>query len=192
MGDRSDCVTFESDLECILLAAQSLRSLGLFPKYCSLRINTLGDTQSREAYRIALLKYLEPIKQNLSELSVSRLERGSVLRILDSKDPQDQLLLQDAPCLSDYLSNESAARFKSILKGLEAVGIDYTWDTKLVRGLDYYSHTCWEFVEQHNEQLGLGVSHSAILAGGRYDMLACSFGSKAIPSVGYTFTFNFN
>src|SRR5690606_37010045 len=127
-----------------------------------LEINTLGDHESREAYKKALLSYLSPLRTKLSLESQDRLERNP-LRILDSKSDQDQEMVKEAPAYSDYLNDTSKMFFKDVCMGLEMLEIPYKTNPHLVRGLDYYCHTTFEFV---TDLLG---AQSAIIAGGRYD-----------------------
>ena len=113
----------------------------------------------------------------LSPLSKLRFDRGAYLRVLDSKEAQDKIIMISAPKFSDYLSSSSRERFDSLLKKLNLLSISFIWDEQLVRGLDYYSHTCFEFVSSND---GLTV-----LAGGRYDGLAEAFGHSSLPSIGW-------
>ncbi|TMW60639.1 hypothetical protein Poli38472_000681 [Pythium oligandrum] len=175
------------DVEVIGMAAHALESLGIKSK-TSLHINSLGDTESRARYRVALEEFFTQYKQDLSADSVSRLERGSVLRILDSKSETDQTIIQDAPRLKQFLSTESLERFDSVLNGLAALGVTYEENSRLVRGLDYYSHTVFEFVEQversadDDEDSKSGI---AVLAGGCYDGLTELLGGASIPCIGW-------
>jgi histidyl-tRNA synthetase len=147
----------------------------------SLQINSLGDEVSRFKYRQVLESYLTKHKDSLSPLSRSRIERGSVLRVLDSKESEDAIVVQDAPTLDSYLSPESSARFQRVLEGLGVLGLPYTVNQRLVRGLDYYNDTCFEFVAT-DPQTG---SQQAIVAGGRYDKLAEIMGGQPTPGVGW-------
>jgi len=146
-----------------------------------LEINSLGDEASRANYRVGLETYLKKHKDSLSPLSKSRLERGSVLRVLDSKEEADAVIVQDAPTLSTHLSPSSSSRFKQVLEGLDSIGLKYTINQRLVRGLDYYNDTCFEFVTKAD---GTGPGH-AVIAGGRYDKLAEIMGGQSTPGIGW-------
>ncbi|KAG1684082.1 hypothetical protein DVH05_007922 [Phytophthora capsici] len=174
------------DTEVIAMAADALGALGIEDKVV-LELNTLGDNESRARYRAALEVFFSKCKDELSSDSINRLERGSVLRILDSKSEIDQNIIVDAPQLSDFLSDEAKARFDNVLSGLDALGISYQQNHRLVRGLDYYSNTVFEFVERpasdgDEETVGGGI---AVLAGGCYDGLAESLGGPATACVGW-------
>ena len=167
-----------ADVEVIEAARDLFSSFGLEDKV-SLQINSLGDQESRDAYRAALVEYFSDLRNDLSEDSQTRLEKNP-LRILDSKDKGDQALVAKAPKLQDSLNQESQDFFGEVLNGLEILDIDYTLNPNLVRGLDYYCHTAFEFV---SDSLG---AQSAVLAGGRYDKLAQLLGNKdPIPSIGW-------
>ncbi|PRP87027.1 histidine--tRNA ligase [Planoprotostelium fungivorum] len=155
-----------SDAEVIQVATDLLSRLGLSQE-TTLEINTLGDRDSREHYRAHLKEYLSERKDKLSMDSQQRLEKGNVLRVLDSKDPKDGEIISDAPTIHDYLNTESKTRFERVRECLNAVGIPYLLNPTLVRGLDYYSHTVFEFKVKE----GLGRQQNTILAGGRYDGL---------------------
>jgi len=167
----------EADVEQIAMAWRLLRELGLGDKVI-LHLNTLGDVESRVAYREALVAYFEARKDKLSEDSVRRLETNP-LRILDSKDEGDKLIVADAPLLSAHLNEASRTFFESVKAGLEAVGVPYKHDERLVRGLDYYTHTAFEFV---TTELG---AQGTVLAGGRYDGLIEKLGGPAVAGVGW-------
>jgi histidyl-tRNA synthetase len=152
-----------------------LSNLGL-SSAAKLEINTLGDDQSRLRYRDVLREFFQSHLSRLSPLSRDRLERGSVLRILDSKEKEDKELIQMAPVNSDHLTPQSKDRFQSILASLDQLNIPYAVNPRLVRGLDYYSETCFEWVSNS--------SGSAILAGGRYDALVKQMGGPDIPGIG--------
>ncbi|KAL3673520.1 hypothetical protein V7S43_001228 [Phytophthora oleae] len=176
------------DTEVIAMAADALGVLGIEDKVV-LELNTLGDNDSRARYRAALEAFFSKCKDELSSDSISRLERGSVLRILDSKSEIDQKIIVDAPQLSAFLSDESKTRFDNVLSGLDALGISYRQHPGLVRGLDYYSNTVFEFVERpvtsdadSEAKVGGGI---AVLAGGCYDGLAESLGGPATACVGW-------
>lgn len=165
------------DVEVIAVGAAILRQLGIADK-TTLELNTLGNTASRDAYRTALVEYFGGHRDRLSEDSRDRLERNP-LRILDSKDPGDRELVADAPLFDDYLDAESRDFFAAVTDGLDAIGIAFTRNPRLVRGLDYYSHTAFEFT---TDALG---AQGAVLAGGRYDGLVELMGGPATPGVGW-------
>jgi len=167
-----------SDVEVIALAHDVLEKLGVGQKV-ELQINSLGDQESRQAYRDVLVTYFSDLKDHLSEDSQRRLDKNP-LRILDSKDEGDRVLVEKAPNLKDYLNGASQDFFGEVLDGLAVLKIPYVLNPHLVRGLDYYCHTAFEFV---TDSLG---AHSAVLAGGRYDSLAQMMGHKdPIPSIGW-------
>ena len=162
------------EVDVISMAYNFLDSITLIDEGTSLLINTLGDVDSRLAYRDVLVEYFESVKNDLSEDSYRRLERGSVLRILDSKAKEDQAIIRDAPEFLVHLSDGSKDHFERVLSGLNALGIDYSIDSRLVRGLDYYSHTVFEFVRDPGARDGSGKpvgQVGTLLAGGRYDSL---------------------
>ncbi len=169
--------TPEFDVDMIAMAWRLLCELGQGDKVI-LHLNTLGDAESRVAYRDALVAYLEQHKSKLSEDSVRRLETNP-LRILDSKDEGDKVIVADAPLLSDHLNEPSRAFFEAVKAGLEAVGVPYKHDERLVRGLDYYTHTAFEFV---TTELG---AQGTVLAGGRYDGLIEKLGGPKVAGVGW-------
>lgn len=166
-----------ADVEAIALAYYSLEALGIADK-AQLEINTLGDYDSRQAYRQALIDYFTPLASQLSEDSQQRLHRNP-LRILDSKDQGDRLLIAGAPRFDDYLNEDSQKFFESVCDGLNQLGIAYTVNRQLVRGLDYYNHTAFEFV---TTELG---AQGTILAGGRYDGLMAQMGGPETPGIGW-------
>lgn len=166
----------ESDVEVIALAYDLLRGLGL--ETFTLSINTLGNAASRANYREALLAYLRPLAEQLSEDSRNRLEKNP-LRILDSKAPQDKEIAVGAPVFEAFLDEESQAYFAVVQEQLTALGIPFVINPKLVRGLDYYSHTVFEFT---TDRLG---AQDAIGGGGRYDGLFEQIGGKPTPGVGF-------
>jgi histidyl-tRNA synthetase len=166
-----------ADIEVIALGAQILAELGVAGRV-SLELNSLGDPASRHTYRDLLVSYLGAHRERLSADSQTRLERNP-LRILDSKDPTDSEILAGAPSLADSLNDESRAFFASVLAGLDALDIDYVLNPKLVRGLDYYTHTAFEFV---TTELG---AQGAVLAGGRYDGLVATMGGPDTPGIGW-------
>lgn len=167
----------KADIEVLGLGAHILDALGLKDKV-TLELNTLGDSESRAAYRDALVAYFGAYKDDLSEDSRMRLEKNP-LRILDSKDEGDRKLVADAPVLSAYLNDASRAFFDELLDGLAAMGITYTVNPRLVRGLDYYCHTAFEFTTT-----ALGAQ-GTVLAGGRYDGLIGMMGGPATPGIGW-------
>lgn len=166
-----------ADVEVIALGAQFLDGLGLKDRV-QLHINTLGDAESRAAYRAALVDYFSGHKNQLSEDSLARLEKNP-LRILDSKDEGDRKIVTGAPQLHDYLNDVSRDFWQQVCAGLDDIGIAYEIDQKLVRGLDYYCHTVFEFV---TNDLG---AQGTVLAGGRYDGLMQMLGGPVCPSVGF-------
>jgi histidyl-tRNA synthetase len=172
LGDSSPL----ADAESIALAAETLKTLGIINT--TLEINTLGDKESRARYRDVLVNFLQSHKNRLSEDSLIRLEKNP-LRILDSKSPADQAVLENAPHLSDFLTSESKAFFEDVLSALQNLGISYEINPYLVRGLDYYSHTAFEF---RTTELG---AKSTVLAGGRYDDLSSCLGGPALPGIGW-------
>lgn len=167
----------EADVEVIALAAHILQALEVLNK-TTLHLNTLGDLESRQAYRKALVDYLQDKRTALSSESQIRLEKNP-LRILDSKSPADQHILENAPVLSEFLSPASKEFFQRVCEGLENLGISYHINPKIVRGLDYYCHTAFEFITQ---DLG---SQGTVLAGGRYDGLVKTLGGPDIPGIGW-------
>jgi histidyl-tRNA synthetase len=166
-----------ADVEVIALGAQILRTLGLEDDV-TLELNTLGDPTSRRAYRDLLVEYLSAYRADLSADSQVRLERNP-LRILDSKDPGDREILKGAPTLDACLNEESRAFFEAVRAGLDALGIAYVLNPLLVRGLDYYTHTAFEFT---TGKLG---AQGAVIAGGRYDGLIAAMGGPDTPGIGW-------
>ncbi|MDL2195507.1 histidine--tRNA ligase [Shewanella algae] len=165
------------DAEVLMLSASLWQKLGL-TGHVSLELNTLGDSDERAAYREALVAFLEQHKDKLDEDSQRRMY-SNPLRVLDSKDQQVQALLADAPALMDYLGEDSKAHFARLCELLEAVGIQYRVNPRLVRGLDYYNRTVFEWV---TDSLG---AQGTVLAGGRYDGLVSQLGGKETPAVGF-------
>lgn len=165
------------DVESIALGAAILDALGLAGKYTA-EINTLGSTASRAAYRDKLVAYLSGFRDRLSKDSLDRLERNP-LRILDSKDPGDREVIAGAPTLPEHLDDESKNFFAAVCGGLDALGVSYKVSPHLVRGLDYYCHTAFEFT---TDELG---AQGTLLAGGRYDGLIATMGGPQIPGVGW-------
>jgi histidyl-tRNA synthetase len=167
----------QGDVEVLALAAHTLKALGVGDK-TMLEINTLGDAESRTAYRTVLVKYLEGFRDKLSEDSRQRLERNP-LRVLDSKDEGDKRIVADAPLFSDYLTEAATNFFTDVRSGLDRLGIAYKINPRLVRGLDYYCHTAFEFT---TDALG---AQGTVLAGGRYDGLIETMGGPSTPGVGW-------
>ena len=174
MGEKSPYL----DFEIILIANNLLNELGIDKKHFKLILNSLGSQEDQKNYSKILIDYLTQYKSKLSETSLSRLEKNP-LRILDSKDEQDKEILQNAPFISENLSQESAHYFNQLKELLKNNGIDFTIDHKLVRGLDYYTDTAFEF--QTNED----KRQNAILAGGRYDKLISLISTRDIPGIGW-------
>ncbi len=166
-----------ADVELLVMADQLLKELGINDGV-TLQLNTLGDTQSRDAWRSALVSYFNDHRDVLSEDSLARLEKNP-LRILDSKDPDDRGVAHAAPKIDDYLSAEASDFFAAVTSGLDAAGVAWTRDAALVRGLDYYRHTAFEFV---TDRLG---AQGTVLGGGRYDGLIENLGGPATPAVGW-------
>ena len=172
-----------ADIEVISLGYEFLKKLNVTDKI-TLKINSLGDTDSRLTYRKVLINYLNDYKFKLSKDSIKRLSENP-LRILDSKNEIDQKILINAPNVLDYLNEESKERFQNVCEGLNVLKIKYEIDKNLVRGLDYYCHTAFEFI---TDQLG---AQGTVLAGGRYDGLLKSLGSKKkISAVGAAINLN--
>ena len=165
------------DIEVIALGAAILDGLGILSK-ATLELNTLGNTESRSTYREKLIAYFNDYRTDLSEDSQDRLERNP-LRILDSKDRRDRDIVTGAPEFSDSLDTESAEFFAAVTEGLDSLSIDYCLNSRLVRGLDYYCHTAFEFT---TEELG---AQGTILAGGRYDGLVEQMGGTKTAGVGW-------
>lgn len=164
------------DVECISLAHETLMALGI--RDFKLELNSLGDKASRAAHREALIQYLNQFKDSLSLDSQTRLEKNP-LRILDSKDPGDKKIVEGAPDAKSFFTAESKNFWDKVKEGLSALNIPFTENKNLVRGLDYYSHTVFEFT---SDQLG---AQSTILGGGRYDGLIEIMGGPATPAVGW-------
>ena len=167
----------QADVELLAMADQLLKELGIADGV-TLMLNTLGDGASRDAWRGALIDYFRGVKGELSEDSLDRLERNP-LRILDSKDPRDKGFVAEAPKIDDFLSGEAQDFFGRITSGLDAAGVAWTRAPSLVRGLDYYRHTAFEFV---TDRLG---AQGTVLGGGRYDGLMESLGGAVTPAVGW-------
>ena len=174
IGEKSSYI----DFEIILIASTILKELGLEADQYKLLINSLGSPEDQINYSKILSEYLNQYKKNLSETSITRLERNPI-RILDSKDESDKDILFNAPKINEYLSKESQNFFSNIKLMLTDNNISFKEDEKLVRGLDYYTHTAFEF--QTNEE----KRQNAILAGGRYDKLINMISSRDIPGIGW-------
>ncbi|MCZ6637754.1 MAG: histidine--tRNA ligase [Alphaproteobacteria bacterium] len=166
-----------ADVEVIALAAHTLDALGVLESTV-LELNTLGDRESRSAYRDVLVAYFSDHRERLSADSIRRLEQNP-LRILDSKNKGDREVVAEAPIFSDYLTEDATAFFSSVCQGLDNIGIAYQLNSRLVRGLDYYCHTAFEFT---TEALG---AQGTVLAGGRYDGLVETMGGPMTPGVGW-------
>jgi histidyl-tRNA synthetase len=173
IGDGSP----QLDIEAILLGWEWFAALGI--SGLTLRLNSIGDEQCRPAYRMRLLEYYRPHLEQLSPESRLRFEKNP-LRLFDSKEPQDQALKRDAPKITDCLCEPCARAFATVGDGLEAAGIPYQLDAELVRGLDYYTRTVFEY--QHES---LGGAQNALGGGGRYDGLAQALGYRATPGIGF-------
>ena len=165
-----------ADVELLAFADQLLRELGI--EGVTLQLNTLGDTETRDAWRAALIEHFQGARGDLSEDSLARLDKNP-LRILDSKDPRDRPIADSAPGIDDFLTSEASDFFASVTAGLEAAGVAWERNARLVRGLDYYRHTAFEFV---TDRLG---AQGTVLAGGRYDGLIGSLGGPETPGVGW-------
>ena len=165
-----------ADAEAIALATEILQMLGL--KDLRLDLNSIGDASDRQTYREALITYLNPFKEKLDADSQDRLIRNP-LRILDSKDPNTQTILNDAPSILDYLSDDSRRRFDRVQQLLSDLGIACNINSRLVRGLDYYTHTVFEI---QSDDLG---AQATVCAGGRYDGLVSELGGPETPAIGW-------
>src|SRR3546814_392214 len=165
-----------SDL-LLVFADQLLRELGI-SEGVTLQLNTLGDAETREAWRAALIEHFEAHRAELSEDSLDRLSRNP-LRILDSKDSRDRPAADSAPDIDAFLTTEAADFFAKVTEGLDAAGVGWTRHARLVRGLDYYRHTAFEFVTDRLDAQG------TVLAGGRYDGLIEALGGPETPGVGW-------
>ena len=173
----------QADVELLAMADQLLKELGI--EGVTLHLNTLGDGDSREAWRAALVEHFRSVKDELSEDSQERLEKNP-LRILDSKDRRDRQFVADAPKIDQFLSDDARAFFDAVTGGLDAAGVKWTRAESLVRGLDYYRHTAFEFIpDEGSDAAGKLGSQSTILGGGRYDGLMESLGGAATPAVGW-------
>lgn len=164
----------QADVELLALGSQLLSELGI--RGVTLKLNTLGDAESRDSWRAQLVEHFEAHRADLSEDSRERLEKNP-LRILDSKDPRDRPFVEGAPVMQ--LSPQADEFFGKVREGLDAAGVAYELDPHLVRGLDYYRHTAFEFV---TDQLG---AQGTVIAGGRYDGLVEQLGGPHTPAVGW-------
>ena len=164
----------QADVELLALGSQLLSELGI--RGVTLKLNTLGDAESRDSWRAQLVEHFEAHRADLSEDSRERLEKNP-LRILDSKDPRDRPFVEGAPVMQ--LSPQADEFFGRVREGLDAAGVAYELDPHLVRGLDYYRHTAFEFV---TDQLG---AQGTVIAGGRYDGLVEQLGGPHTPAVGW-------
>ncbi|MEO6388024.1 MAG: histidine--tRNA ligase [Croceibacterium sp.] len=167
----------QADVELLAMADQLLKELGISDGV-TLQLNTLGDAPSRDAWREALVEHFRTARDALSEDSQERLEKNP-LRILDSKDPRDKALVHEAPRIDDFLSGEAERFFVAVTDGLDAAGVAWERNYGLVRGLDYYRHTAFEFV---TDRLG---AQGTVLGGGRYDGLIEQLGGAHTPAVGW-------
>ncbi len=169
--------TPDMDAEMILLSARLWQQLGVADGV-QLQLNSIGSLSARAAYRQALVEYLQQRREELDEDSQRRLD-SNPLRILDSKNPQTQALLDEAPVLSAYLDQESRDDFARVRELLDAAGVAYVENPRLVRGLDYYNKTVFEWV---TDRLG---AQGTVCAGGRYDGLVEQLGGKSVPAIGF-------
>ncbi|PLW70213.1 histidine--tRNA ligase [Pseudohalioglobus lutimaris] len=169
--------TPDMDAEVILLSARLWRLLGISADV-QLQLNSIGSLEARSAFREALVDYLQQHRESLDEDSQRRLD-SNPLRILDSKNPATQALLDAAPALGDYLDAESRADYARVKELLDAAGVTYTENPRLVRGLDYYNKTVFEWV---TDRLG---AQGTVCAGGRYDGLVEQLGGKPVPGMGF-------
>jgi histidyl-tRNA synthetase len=164
------------DAELIMLSARLLKCAGV--ERVELNLNSLGTPESRRVYREKLVGYFSGHKSKLDADSLRRLE-GNPLRILDSKNPELQETIANAPLLTEYLDEPSRQHFAGLCRHLDAVGIGYVINPRLVRGLDYYSHTVFEWL---TTELG---SQGAVCSGGRYDGLVAQLGGESTPAIGW-------
>jgi histidyl-tRNA synthetase len=166
-----------ADVELLSLGDQLLRELGIH-EGVTLQLNTLGDAETRDAWRAALVEHFASHRSSLWEDSLVRLERNP-LRILDTKDPQERPIADAAPSIDEFLTSEASDFFAQVTAGLDAAGVQWTRNPRLVRGLDYYRHTAFEFV---TDRLG---AQGTVIAGGRYDGLIEALGGPHTPAVGW-------
>lgn len=167
----------QADIEVLAIGSDLLNELGI-GEHITLELNSLGDPESRVAYRDALVDYFTSFKSKLSEDSLTRLEKNP-MRILDSKDDGDRELIENAPRIGDYYNDYTKEFFKEVIGGIEDIGIKYMINDRLVRGLDYYCHTAFEFT---TDQLG---AQGTVMAGGRYDGLMEMMGGPKTAGIGW-------
>ena len=173
----------QADVELLVMADQLLNELGI--EGVSLNLNTLGDGDSRDAWRAALIEYFSAVRDELSEFSQERLAKNP-LRILDSKDPRDRKFVGGAPKIDQFLSDDARAFFDAVTGGLDAAGVKWKRAESLVRGLDYYRHTAFEFIPDQGSAAAAALgSQSTVLGGGRYDGLMEALGGAPTPAVGW-------
>lgn len=165
-----------ADAEIIAFMVEVYREIGI--ANTTLKINSVGDPESRKTYKQALINYFTPFRDQLSEISKTRLE-SNPMRILDSKEPEDQPIIENAPIITDFLNEESLNHYIQVKNHLDALGISFVETPRLVRGLDYYSKTAFELV---SPDLG---SQDALGGGGRYDLLIEEIGGPPTPAVGF-------
>ena len=168
---------YVKDLEIIIIAENFLKELGIRDKV-TFEINSLGNDESRKKYNCALKEFLKKNANKLSDSSKERLEKNP-MRVLDSKDPQDQALIKKSPSILDFLDLESKDFFKDVVNSLDKMKINYKLNRFLVRGLDYYNHTAFEYITREQK------SQNALLAGGRYNGLVKSLGGSDLAGVGW-------
>ncbi len=169
--------SYLTDLEVIITAENFLEKLNIRDKLI-LQINSLGNLKSRINYNESLKKFLDKNISSLSEISKERLKKNP-LRVLDSKEQKDQDVVQNSPSIIDYLDDESKKNFESLINGLEKLNISYKINRFLVRGLDYYNHTAFEYITNEKK------SQNTVLAGGRYNGLVSSLGGKDLSGIGW-------
>jgi histidyl-tRNA synthetase len=167
----------QADVELLVMADQLLKELGI-TEGVTLQLNTLGDADTRDAWRAALVAHFEAHRGEISEESLVRLEKNP-MRILDSKDPRDRPIADTAPGIDDFMTAAAQDFFAAVTAGLDAAQVAWTRNARLVRGLDYYRHTAFEFV---TDRLG---AQGTVLGGGRYDGLMESLGGPVTPAVGW-------
>jgi histidyl-tRNA synthetase len=165
-----------ADVEAIAFMIHIYHQVGI--KNTTLKLNSIGDPESREAYKIALKAHLKPNYKKLSEISKKRFDKNP-LRILDSKEEEDQPFIENAPVITDYLNEESVSHYNKVKEYLTDLGIDFEEDPYLVRGMDYYTQTAFELI---SPDLG---AQDALAGGGRYDLLVEEIGGQPTPAVGF-------
>ena len=169
--------SYLSDIETIILAEKFLNGLGI-RESLTLEVNSLGNSESRKAYNKSLIEFLTKNMNDLSKISKERFNKNP-LRILDSKDPNDQDVIKSCPDIRDFLDAESKKFLEDLMCGLDELNIKYRFNRFLVRGLDYYNHTAFEYITNENK------SQNAVLAGGRYDGLVKTLGGSDLTGVGW-------